>query len=90
MILNDLIDHIEYITNKDGMKMTSLLEKARQRLDLARQTIRLESAIIAETRVDLQKILDNVESALQEDSDNINLKTALVRLRGTMNDLSNV
>ena len=90
MILNDLIDHIEYITNKDGMQMTSLLEKARQRLDLARQTIRLESAIIAETRVDLQKILDNVESALQEDSDNINLKTALVRLRGTMNDLSNV
>ena len=90
MTLNDLIDHIDYIGNKDGMQMTSLLEKARTRLDLARQTIRLESIRIPETRVDLQKILDNVKIALQQDVDNINLKNALVRLKGTMNDLANV
>ncbi len=90
MTLNDLIDHIDYITNKDGMQMTSLLQQARLRLDLARQTIRLESAVIPEIRVGVHKLLDDVKNALQEDGDNINLKTALVRLRGTMNDLSNV
>ena len=88
--LNELIDHIDYIKNKDGMQMTSLLEQVRLRLDLARQTIRLESVVIPEIREDVQKVLDNVERALQEDSDNLNLKNALIRLRGTMNDLSNV
>ena len=88
--LNDLIDHIDYIKNKDGMQMTSLLEQVRLRLDLARQTIRLESAVIPNIREDVQKVLDNVERALQEDSDNMNLQNALIRLRGTMNDLSNV
>ncbi|XP_028396556.1 uncharacterized protein LOC114520478 [Dendronephthya gigantea] len=88
--LNDLIDHIDYITNKDGMQIMSILQKIRLRLDLARQTIRLESVVIPEIRFDLQKVLENVDSALQEDSENINLKTASVRLRGTMNDLSNV
>ena len=90
MTLNDLIDHIDYITNKDGMQMTSLLEQARLRLDLARQTIRLESAVIPEIRVDLQKVLDNVGNAVKQDNDNLNLQTALVRLKGTMHDLSNV
>ena len=90
MTLNDLIDHIDYITNKDGMQTTSILERAKLRLDLARQTIRLESAVIPEIRVDLQKVLDNVHNALKEDSDNVNLKTALVRLKGTMYDLSNI
>ena len=70
--------------------MTSLLEQVRLRLDLARQTIRLESAVIPNIREDVQKVLDNVERALQEDSDNMNLQNALIRLRGTMNDLSNV
>ena len=88
--LNELIDHIDYIKNKDGMQMTSLLEQVRLRLDLARQTIRLESVVIPEIRKDVQKVLDNVERALQEDSDNINLKNVLIRLRGTMNDLSNI
>ena len=90
LTLNDLIDHIDYIKNKDGMQMTSLLNQVRLRLDLARQTIRLESAVIPGIRIDVQKVLDNIERALQEDSDNINLKNALIRLRGTMNDLSNV
>ena len=90
MTLNDLIDHIDYITNKDGMQTTSILERAKLRLDLARQTIRLESAVVPEIRVDLQKVLDNVHNALKEDSDNVNLKTALVRLKGTMYDLSNI
>jgi hypothetical protein len=90
LTLNDLIDHIDYIKNKDGMQMTSLLNQVRLRLDLARQTIRLESAVIPGIRIDVQKVLDNIEGALQEDSDNINLKNALIRLRGTMNDLSNV
>jgi hypothetical protein len=90
LTLNYLIDHIDYIKNKDGMQMTSLLNQVRLRLDLARQTIRLESAVIPGIRIDVQKVLDNIEGALQEDSDNINLKNALIRLRGTMNDLSNV
>ena len=90
MTLNDLIDHIDYITNKDGMQTTSILERAKLRLDLGRQTIRLESAVIPEIRVDLQKVLDNVHNALKGDSDNVNLKTALVRLKGTMYDLSNI
>jgi hypothetical protein len=90
LTLNDLIDHIDYIKNKDGMQMTSLLNQVRLRLDLARQTIRLESAVIPGIRIDVQKVLDNIERALQEDSDNINLKNALIRLRGTINDLSNV
>ena len=90
MTLNDLIDHIDYITNKDGIQIMSILQRTRLHLDLARQTIRLESVVIPEIRLDLQKILDNVENALQGDSDNINLKTASVRLKGTMNDLSNV
>ena len=88
--LNELIDHIDYIKNEDSMQMTSLLEQVRLRLDLARQTIRLESAVIPKIREDVQKVSDNVERALQEDTDNINLKNALIRLRGTMNDLSNV
>lgn len=85
-----MIDHIDYIKNMDGTQMRTTLEEAAECLDLARQTIRLESDVIPGIRVELRQILRKVEGALQEDTENINLNTALVRLKGTMNDLSNV
>lgn len=88
--LNDLVDHLDYITYKDGMQMMREVEKARFQLDLARQAIRLGSLKIPEIRENLEKLIDNVEEALTEEKDSINLKTALVRMRGTMHDLGNI
>lgn len=90
MTLNDLIDHFDYIKNKDGIKTTKVLEKVRFHLDLARQTIRLASSKIPQIRKDVEKIINNIEEALTEEPDNINLNTALVRMKGTMHDLANV
>ena len=90
MTLNDLIDHLEYIENKNGLSVITVVKKARFQLDLARQTLRLGSSKIPAIRRDLENVMNNVEKALSEETDNVSLETALVRIKGTMNDLENV